>query len=188
MVFLLGFAKKEILFPLSFAAFFRRKLGKEPYAPALQQKMLSLRSGRKKPGTFRRKGGAACRWHVSSAVLRCRVGRSYRSPPGTKTRSGAETASRSGGSSRRSPNRVRRSFASGLEKDLCLPLEGRGETDSCGICWMRWKAPRLHRGGEFLRKTGIVLHGYTVFSFFCMLLFFYGQAYSAIQKRSVCQD
>ena len=31
-------------------------LGKEPYAPALQQKMLSLRSGRKKPGTFRRKG------------------------------------------------------------------------------------------------------------------------------------
>ena len=129
MVFLLGFAKKEILFPLSFAAFFRRKLGKEPYAPALQQKMLSLRSGRKKPGTFRRKGGAACRWHVSSAVLRCRVGRSYRSPPGTKTRSGAETASRSGGSSRRSPNRVRRSFASGLEKDLCLPLEGRGVAD-----------------------------------------------------------
>ena len=94
MVFLLGFAKKEILFPLSFAAFFRRKLGKEPYAPALQQKMLSLRSGRKKPGTFRRKGGAACRWHVSSAVLRCRVGRSYRSPPGTKIRSGAETALR----------------------------------------------------------------------------------------------
>ena len=88
-MFLLGFAKKEILFPLSFAAFFRRKLGKEPYAPALQQKMLSLRSGRKKPGTFRRKGGAACRWHVSSAVLRCRVGRSYRSPPGTKTRSGS---------------------------------------------------------------------------------------------------
>ena len=44
------------LTPLSFAAFFRRKLGKEPYAPALQQKLLSLRSGRKKPGTFRRKG------------------------------------------------------------------------------------------------------------------------------------
>ena len=126
MVFLLGFAKKEILFPLSFAAFFRRKLGKEPYAPALQQKMLSLRSGRKKPGTFRRKGGAACRWHVSSAVLRCRVGRSYRSPPGTKTRSGAETASRSRGSSRRSPNRVRRSFASGLEKGRPLPSP-RGE-------------------------------------------------------------
>ena len=65
----------------------------------------------------------------------------------------AETASRSRGSSRRSPNRVRRSFASGLEKDLCLPLEGRGETDSCGICWMRWKASRSHPSGRIQVKT-----------------------------------
>ena len=66
---------------------------------------------------------------------------------------GKANASRSRGSSRRSPNRVRRSFASGLEKDLCLPLEGRGETDSCGICWMRWKASRSHPSGRIQVKT-----------------------------------
>ena len=76
----------------------------------------------------------------------------------------------------------------GWRRAYAFPLRGEVKQIPAGICWMRWKAPRLHRGGEFLRKTGIVLHGYTVFSFFCMLLFLYGQAYSAIQKRSVCQD